>query len=196
MPLEAAAAMSLTPNIVTARLVLRPFRIEDAPAVRELAGAVEVYRTTLNIPHPYEDGMAEKWIASLDAIFDEGSGVTLAMTLKPTGMLIGSIRLGVTQPHRRGELGYWVGVPHWGRGYCTEAAIATVEYGFKELGLHKIAARHMAGNPASGRIMEKIGMVREGVLRKEVVKDGEFHDMVYYGVLASEFSIAAARRTE
>jgi RimJ/RimL family protein N-acetyltransferase len=195
MPLE-AASMSLSPNIDTARLVLRPFRIEDAPAVQKLAGAVEVYRTTLNVPHPYEDGMAEKWIASHDAIFDEGRGVNLAIALKPTGLLIGSISLGVTKPHRRAELGFWVGVPHWGRGYCTEAAIAIVEYGFNELGLGKVTSRHMAGNPASGRVMEKAGMVREGVLRKEVVKDGEFHDLVVYGVLESEFRIAAARRTK
>lgn len=72
---------------------MRPFRVEDAAVVQQLAGAVEVYRTTLNVPHPYEDGMAEKWIGSHGAKFHEGRGVTLAMTLA------------VTTPCRCAELG-------------------------------------------------------------------------------------------
>ncbi|HEY0008726.1 MAG TPA: GNAT family protein [Tepidisphaeraceae bacterium] len=99
------------------------------------------------------------------------------------------------KPHRRAELGYWIGVPHWGRGYCTEAAVAVVEFGFNQLGLRKVTCRHLACNPASGRVMAKAGMVREGVLREEALKDGEFHDLVVYGLLASEFG-AAAGRTE
>jgi RimJ/RimL family protein N-acetyltransferase len=131
--------------------------------------------------------MAEKWIASHASLFYDGRGVTLAMTLKSDETLIGSISLGTTKPHRRAELGYWVGVPHWGRGYCTEAAIAIIKYGFDELGLHKVTSRYMAGNPASGHVMQKAGMVQEGLLREEVLKDGKFHDLVVYGLLASEF---------
>ena len=177
--------MNHPPTIETDRLVLRPFEIADAPRVQALAGAAEVYRTTLNVPHPYEDGMAERWIASHASTFYGGRGVNFAMTLTSDGTLIGSVSLGVTPAHRRGELGYWVGVPYWGNGYCTEAAQATVRYGFEGLGLHKVTSRHMVGNEASGRIMEKAGMTREGLLRDEIWKDGRFYDLVVYGLVAS-----------
>ena len=178
--------MKHPPTINTERLILRPFQISDADQVQTLAGAYEVYRTTLNIPHPYEDGMAEKWIASHASLFYDGRGVNLAITLKSDHTLIGAIGIGITKPHHRAELGYWIGVPYWGQGNCTEAAVAIIEYGFSELGLHKVTSRYMAGNPASGRVMEKAGMVREGTLRDELHKDGEFHDIVVFGLLASE----------
>lgn len=178
--------MNHPPTIETDRLVLRPFEIADARRVQELAGAVEVYRTTLTVPHPYEDGMAERWIASRASIFYEGRGVNLAMTRKSDGVLLGSISLGVDPAHRRAELGYWVGVPYWGNGYCTEAARATVRYGFETLGLHKVTSRHMVGNEASGRVMEKVGMTREGMLRDEIWKDGKAHDLVVFGLLAAD----------
>jgi len=84
-------------------------------------------------------------------------------------------------------------VPHWGRGYCTEAAIAIVEYGFNELGLCKVTSRHMAGNPASGRVMEKLGMTREGVERDHIIKWDRFESLAVYSILESEWR---ARRSE
>jgi len=88
--------------------------------------------------------------------------------------------------HRRAELGYWVGVPYWGNGYATEAARAVVKYGFGTLGLHRIFASHFANNPASARVLRKIGMRYEGRLRGHVLKWGEFLDLEMYGMLASD----------
>ena len=176
--------MAGPPTISTERLVLRPFRIEDAPAVQELAGAREVYATTENVPHPYEDGMAEEWIASLAGKFESREQVALAITLADGGALVGSISLRVTVPHRRAALGYWIGVPFWGRGYATEAAAAMIRYGFDELELHRISAQHMSGNPASGRVMEKAGMRKEGELVDGILKDGVFHTLVVYGIVS------------
>ncbi len=175
--------MARLPTIRTERLVLRPFRPGDAAQVQALAGAREVYATTENVPHPYEDGMAEEWIASLGAKFEAGEQVSLAVTLSEGGALVGSITLRVAAAHRRASLGYWIGVPWWGRGYATEAAIAMIRYGFDELGLHRITAQHMSGNPASGRVMVKAGMQREGELVDEVLKDGAFHSLVVYGIV-------------
>lgn len=171
------------PTLRTERLVLRPFRIKDAPRVQELAGAHEVYATTENVPHPYEDGMAEEWIASLGAKFESREQIALAMALADGGALIGSISLRVVTRHRRASLGYWLGVPYWGRGYCTEAAIAMIRYGFEDLELHKITAQHMIGNAASGRVMEKAGMQKEGELVHELLKDGVFHTVAVYGIV-------------
>ena len=94
--------------------------------------------------------------------------------------------MGAAPRHNRAELGFWVGVSYWGNGYCTEAATAMIRYGFEVLGYHKVAARHMKCNPASGRILEKVGMRKEGTLVDEVIKDGAFHTLVVYGMINSE----------
>ncbi len=158
------------PTLGTRRLVLRPFAPTDAPRVQFLAGAREIYATTLNLPHPYGAGLAEQWIGSHAAAFDGGKGVTLAITLADNGEFVGAIGLRAQSEHQRAELGYWIGVPYWNRGYCTEAAVAVIRYGFDELGLHKITSRHLKGNHASERVMVKAGMRKEGELVDEVYK--------------------------
>jgi ribosomal-protein-alanine N-acetyltransferase len=170
------------PTLATERLILRPFAFVDAEDVRELAGAPEVYATTLNIPHPYEEGMAEKWIAGHASNFYEGRGVQLAITLKESGRLVGAIALTARLGHGRAELGYWIGVPYWGNGYCTEGAKEIIRYGFESLGFHKINAHHLNKNPASGRVMEKTGMSREGIMVDHVLKDGAFHTVTAYAI--------------
>ena len=186
--------MKHLPTIETERLVLRPFNIEDSDTVMALAGTKYVYETTLNIPHPYESGMAEKWISGHASQFYNGNGITLAVILKLSGELIGTIGLGITKPHSRAELGYWIGYQSWGAGYCTEAAKAIIDYGFTTIGLHKITSRHMEANPASGRVMIKAGMKHEGVLVDEASKDGVFHSLVVYGAINSEQGNALDRR--
>ena len=183
--------MKHPPILETERLILRPFQISDAARVKALAGASEIYKTTLNIPQPYEDGMAEKWIASHASQFYQGDGVNLAVTLKTDGILIGAIGLDATLRHQRAELGYWIGVPYWGNGYCTEAAVAVITYGFTVMNHHKITSMHMQCNPASGRIMQKAGMRQEGALIDEVIKDGRYQTMIVYGIIDSEQGHAA-----
>ena len=174
------------PVLESPRLLLRPFTLADAPKIQRLAGAPEVADTTLNLPHPYGDGMAEEWIGSHAARFAAGKGVNYAITLREDGTLMGSISLIVTRRHRRAELGYWLGVPFWNQGYTTEAAGVLVKHGFSLLDIHKITASHFTRNPASGRVMEKIGMTCEGLLRGHSFKNGGFEDMVVYGLLATE----------
>lgn len=173
------------PVLETPRLLLRPFVLSDSSEVQRLAGAPEVADTTLNLPHPYGEGVAEAWIGSHAARFAEGAGVNYAITLRADGALMGSVGLLVTRRHRRAELGYWLGVPFWGRGYMTEAAGALVQCGFSLLDLHKIEAARMTRNPASGRVMEKIGMTREGLLRGHVFKNGVYEDLAVYGIVKS-----------
>jgi len=182
--------MKHPPILETERLILRPLQISDAARVKALAGASEIYRTTLNIPHPYEEGMAEKWIAPHASRFYQGDAVDLAVTLKTDGILIGAIGLDATLRHQPAELGYWIGVPYWGNGYCTEAAIAIIRYGFDVMNYHKITCMHMECNPASGRVMEKAGMRQEGVLIDQMIKDGRCHTMIVYGIINSEQSHA------
>ncbi len=178
--------MSL-PTLHTERLLLRPFDLADAPAVQKLAGDRVIAATTLNIPHPYEEGIAEGWIMSHPERYSRGLGVVFAVVLKGSTTLIGSISLAFNQPSQRAELGYWIGRPYWNRGYCTEAARAVVLYGFRQHGLNRIHASFMGSNPASGRVMEKIGMVYEGRLRQHVLKWGVFEDIVIYAALRETY---------
>jgi ribosomal-protein-alanine N-acetyltransferase len=174
-------------SLETERLLLRPFDLEDAPDVQRLAGAFEVADTTLNIPHPYRDGMAEAWILTHNQLFRAGVLANFAVTLRQGRTLIGAIGLRIDPPHERAELGYWIGVPFWNQGYCTEAARATVRYGFDRLGLNRIHASHLSRNPASGRVMQKLGMCHEGRLRQHVRKWERHEDLEKYAILASEF---------
>jgi RimJ/RimL family protein N-acetyltransferase len=177
--------MADQPVLETRRLILRPFTQRDAPWVYRYAGDREIARTTQNIPHPYTPEMAEKWIAAHPDTWARGIGVVCAIDVRD-GAPIGAVGLRIERDDERAELGYWVGREWWGHGYATEAAAELVRWGFQSLGLRRVMARHMGSNPASGRVMQKIGMIREGVLRKHYVKWGRPEDIVVYGILAGE----------
>ena len=179
--------MPTQPTLHTERLTLRPFGLADADIVQELAGAYEVALNTSTIPHPYPPGGAAMWIGTHQAEFEAGDAVTFAVTRQGGEHLIGAMGLSISREHRRAELGYWIGVPYWGQGYATEAAQAVVAYGFRALDLLRITATHFARNPASGRVMQKIGMTREGCLRSHILRWGEPQDLVMYGILAQEW---------
>jgi ribosomal-protein-alanine N-acetyltransferase len=176
------------PTLRTPRLVLRPFAMADAPRVRELAGAVEVADTTLRIPHPYPEGAAEQWIAMHAEQYARGVNASFAMTLGDTGEMVGAIGLVIDREHLHAEIGYWVGVPYWGRGYCSEAAREIVRFAFEGLELARVFACHFTRNPASGAIMRRIGMRREGTFRGHVRKWGKQEDVDYYGILPGELA--------
>ena len=176
--LASAPDATLTqPTLPTARLILRPFEAADAAVVRELAGKREIADTTLNIPHPYADGVAEAWIATHARAFDDGSLAVFGIVPRESGRLAGAIGLKIERQLNLGELGYWVGKPFWNRGYATEATIEIIRYGFTNLDLNRIGASHFARNPASGRVMEKAGMRHEGTARQSVIKWGAYEDL-------------------
>ncbi len=158
------------PILETERLILRAFGLGDAPEVQRLAGDKAIADGAINVPHPYEDGMAEEWISTHQAEFSSGHAVTFAIVLKDDGQLIGAIGLREITEDGRATLGYWVGKPYWNRGFCTEAATAVIDYAFAELGVVLIEASHLTNNPASGRVMQKLGMRYEGTQTRFVAK--------------------------
>ena len=181
-----AKSMDKRPILQTRRLLLRPFELIDAKEVQHLAGERDVADTTLKIPHPYEYGVAEHWIWTQEARFRAGEAVNFAIVVKDGNILVGSVSLEINRIYDRAELGYWIGKPFWNEGYCTEAASAVIDYGFREMGLHRIHASHFLRNPASGRVMQKVGMSPEGTARQHVKKWDRYEDLVLYGVLRGD----------
>jgi RimJ/RimL family protein N-acetyltransferase len=106
------------------------------------------------------------------------------------GELLGTCTLILNSTRDVAELAYWLGFPYWGHGYMTEACHALMAEGFAQLPLRRIYSAHFDSNPASGRVMAKLGMQREGVLRQHLTKWDVPLDLVYRGVLREEFDPA------
>ncbi len=178
----------LTPPILnTERLLLRPFKLEDASEVQRLAGERDIAANTAVIPHPYEDGMAEEWIFSHSKGYEEGTALNLAITQKDNDtsqetLLIGAIGISIDLTEKIGELGFWIGKPYWNKGYCTEAAKEVLMYSFNDIGLKSIHAFHFGRNPASGRVLQKIGMQYEDSFPNAIEKWGKKEDLIKYNI--------------
>lgn len=177
----------MNPILETERLTLRLLEPGDATLIEQLAGAPEIARTTLHVPHPYPEGGGASFVAATREAAATGKSFTFAMLRKEDGQLLGVMGLGVSKAHQSAELGYWVGHPFWGQGYATEAARRVMAFGFEELGLNRVWAAFMMHNPASGKVMQKIGMQYEGTRRQDVLKWGQFYDLGLYGILRSEY---------
>ena len=182
--------MRQPPTLKTDRLMLRPFTASDAKNIQQLAGDEAIADTTLNIPNPYDIGRAKEWIDSLQPQFEKGKRTVFAMIDCKTDNFFGAIELRIDQRYQRGELGYWIGKPFWNSGYCTEAGQAVLEYGFARLNLNRIYANHFSRNEASGRVLQKLGMLHEGHARQHVKKGDRFEDIEIYGILKKEWNVA------
>ena len=175
--------MSTQPTLETPRLKLRPYTEADIPELLPLIGTREVAATTLRIAHPYTEQDAKAFLE----LAKDPDKLWLAITLRSDGRQIGGIGLRVEKQHHHAELGYWLGVPFWGHGYATEAAADILRYGFETLALHRIFASHFKQNPASGRILKKVGMKYEGCQREHLLKWDRFVDSELYGMLRREW---------
>jgi len=170
-------------NLKTKRLLLRAFTLKDVDDVINLAGDKEIAKTTLSIPHPYTRDDAIKWIKSHKIKYNEGTLLSYAITLINTKELIGCVALRIEKNNNIAELVYWIGKKYWNNGYCTEASKILIDTGFNELKLHKIYAAYFNINPASGKVMEKLGMNYEGCLKKHIKKWNNYYDLICYGIL-------------
>ncbi|HEY5950346.1 MAG TPA: GNAT family protein [Kofleriaceae bacterium] len=176
------------PTLTTERLVLRELCHADARAVATRAGDRRVARYLIAVPSPYPMTLASRWIQGRIAWWAQGRGVTLAIARseRPDDLL-GSVSLRRFVRDRRAELGYWLGADAWGHGFATEAASALVDFGFAELGLSRIYAHVLEGNAASCRVLEKVGMINEGIRRQHVRKGKKLLDVVLFGMLRDEW---------
>lgn len=148
--------------IDTNRLSLRPFQAQDCARVIELAGAWDVARMVTSIPHPYLPEDFQGWQAGHAQKWADGTDFPFAVTTASDG-LIGAV--GLHKKEKDFELGYWFGQPFWGMGYATEAGAALAAYGFADLGADAFFAAHFEDNPASGRVLSKLGFAYTGGVR-------------------------------
>ena len=144
------------PVLATERLTLRAPRCDDIKAILALANDRRIAVNTARIPHPYEAADAERFIASVNRRDGESCFVIML-----GDRLIGAC--GVDPREDGPELGYWLGAPHWGRGFATEAARALIDYAFGELDLEYLQAGARVSNPASRRVLEKCAFQWTGV---------------------------------
>lgn len=178
------------PTLVTERLLLRPLKISDAKRVSELAGHRDIAAQSIQIPHPYSEQDAEKWIVAQSTDPDSDTHLNFAITTRSNGDLVGVIGLLHIKPeHESAELGYWIGKPFWNRGYATEAVGAIVDYAFCVLGLNRVYSQYMSENPASGKVLNKCGFVHEGTLRQHLKKWGKYEDIEMAAIIRDEYPV-------
>jgi RimJ/RimL family protein N-acetyltransferase len=181
----------LTPAypIVTERLALRPFALDDLEPLYTIQSREDVARYAYWAPRS-RDEVREALPARtrMSAVNAEGESLVLAVTLRDGGALVGSLNLDwVSEVHRQGEIGFLLHPDHQGRGYAGEAARVALGLGFEGLGLHRIVGRCDARNSPSTRVLERLGMRREAHFRGNEWVKGEWCDELVYAMLASEW---------
>ncbi|MDF1848455.1 MAG: GNAT family N-acetyltransferase [Parvibaculaceae bacterium] len=149
-----------TLSLAGEKLTLRPFTLDDAPRVTELVSNWNVASMVARIPHPYPKDAAEEWIAGHKERRAAGDSWPFAIETKKPG-LVGTIGLSMTESGSM-EIGYWIGEPYWGKGIASEATRVLVEFAFDILGVERLAAGHFKANPASGRVLKKVGFEEVG----------------------------------
>lgn len=175
---------TLPESIESERSLLRPYRMDDIEDILTYA-VEESWSRHMPIPYPYQRKDAEEWIAKL-TLRDKDVHASWALTLDEK--VIGGVDLIRQVSSRSGSLGYSLSPAHWNKGLMTEAVGAVIDCAFENLeDLNRIWAWADARNGASIRVMEKLGMTREGCLRQHNVIREEFVDAVHCGILREEW---------
>lgn len=174
------------PRLETERLLLRPFCLYDVKPYFRLASDPKVLDTT-DMPHANDEVSVREWVMSHGDGWSERSEMFLLITSKQTREIIGSISLFTYDRHKKADVGYWIVPSSWGNGYATEAASVVIGFAFDELRLHKLEANHLERNAVSGRVLQKLGFIPEGLLRDGYLKGDKFENLKLYGMLKREY---------
>jgi len=171
--------------VVNDQVHLSPYHASDKAALVSSLNDREIYERTLRIPFPYTNDDAGKWLTLVARITEQQARVIHWAIRSADGALIGGCGfddLQVGKSHR-GEVGYWLAKPLWGRGIMTAVVQRICRYAFEEFGLLKITAHLFPQNAASARVLEKCGFEQEGFLRKHFLKEGRLLDARVFALL-------------
>lgn len=170
------------PEIRTQRLTLRRLSVDDASAVYDYASDQEVARFTLWPSHSSEE-FTRKFLANLTS----ETVLSWAILMQETHEIAGMVFFhSLVRHHRKAEIAFNLGRRFWKKGIATEAATAALNFAFGPLGLNRVEATCMPANSGSRRVLEKLGMSREGTLRRSHCRHDGFHDMDLFSILADE----------
>ena len=175
------------PVLETKDLILRKPRIKDARDIFVYASDGEVARYVLWEPHR---SMAETvmFVRDLRARLRAGCPSSWVVELREAGTVIGTIGFDwYSTDNQAAELGYSFSREYWNRGYATQALQAVIDAVFSSLPVNRLEAQHDVRNPASGRVMQKCGLLQEGILRGRIWNKGEFVDTALYAILRSDW---------
>jgi RimJ/RimL family protein N-acetyltransferase len=169
-------------------LVLRRYTHDDIQDILEFVSHPSVARATPEI-EATESGV-RKYIDLQNSYhtFEQDKCFDLAIEQKNSGKVMGLLSL-ICGKHQQGAIGWGLGVEHRGQGYATEAARALITYSFASLGLHRVHATTSNRNTESWKVMERLGMRREAHLREAEFRNGEWLDVLIYGILADEWQM-------
>jgi [ribosomal protein S5]-alanine N-acetyltransferase len=162
------------------RCVLRPWRAGDEASLLRHANDREIWLNLRDqFPHPYTAADAEWWIG-----FASSQPQLTSLAIEVESQAVGGISLRLHDDVERvaAEIGYWLGRAFWNRGVMTAALRAMTQYGFERFSLTRIYAVPFAANSASQRVLEKAGYLREGLLRRSAIKDGNVTDQVLFAI--------------
>jgi [ribosomal protein S5]-alanine N-acetyltransferase len=180
-------------TLETTRAILRPLALADAPSIQRVASRREVADTMISIPHPYPAGEGERYLHRQITEFEAGHSVSFAIECKADRSFCGVIEIrDIEREHSQAELSFWLAVDMWGQGYMSEILEPTLRFGFEDLDLNRLYAYHMTRNPGSGKVLQKNGFVREGLLRQRVRKWGVFEDVNLWAILRRDWHSEAA----
>jgi len=179
--------MGMPVELKTKRLLLRPFTMSDSGDVFEYASNPEWGRYLINIPQPFTLKDAGEFVTRFSNLDSWDKLPMFAIVLE--GKVVGEIYLNdLDLQNKRAELGYSLSRVHWGNGLIPEAARAVMGWAFDTFNLNKIYSICDPRNERSLRVLEKLGMIKEGVLRNHIIWQGEVRDLSYYGILRHEWT--------
>lgn len=177
------------PTIATERLLLREFTPDDIGWYLEHFSTPEIVHGSA-YPAPKDlEAAKEEFEMYILGPWRDGTGLRWGMTLKDESRLIGSCGFYKWEkdPHRKAEIGYDLAPAHWGEGVMSEALQAIIRYGFEEMDLNRITLLALSYNERSIKLAERLGFVKEGVLRENTFFNGEFVDDVLYSLLRADW---------
>ena len=178
-------------KLETKRLILRPLKMSDAKDTIENINNLNVSRWLLVVPYPYTMKDARWWIRHTQEKWKKKKkeDYPFGIELKSEGRIIGGIGLHKADGYSA-DVGYWLGEDYWKKGYGSEALEAVMNFAFRKLKLNRLEAGVFAGNPSSGRLLEKYGFKKEGYKRQARVckSDGKIKDEIIYGLLKKEYT--------
>ena len=160
---------------------LRKFRKGDEESLRANINDITIYRNTSTVPYPYTKKHADQWVKRNLKLNRQRNPAEINFVIEIEGEVAGSVGLTkIDRKNRNAELGYWLGKEYRNQGVMTKAVNETLKFGFSKLKLKRIDGYVFSFNKPSQKVMEKVGLKKEGFLRSAIYKDGKYLDLFLF----------------